>query len=251
MSPENNNTEYVFCCHIAGVFDVNRQAILPANDFSMLEPWLASIVAQGVKAIIFHNHFTTDTCARYAHPLVRFERVLYDDTYSPNVFRYFAYRNYLQQQGHTITSVFMNDATDVVMRRNPFTDPYFLKHPDNLFCGDEPKPLDNEWMRNHGKYFREQSKAYRLFEETFGHQTLLNCGIIGGKKELICNFLEALCTFHRECNQHNPTAYTGDMGAFNFIARTLFGKTLLHGEPVNTVFKQYEDEGRDCWFQHK
>ena len=124
-------------------------------------------------------------------------------------------------------------------------------HPHNLFCGDEPKPLNNEWMHNHSKYFREQSKAYRLFEETFGNQTLLNCGIIGGSKELICTFLEALCTFHREYNQHNPTAYTGDMGAFNFIARTLFGEALLHGEPVNTVFKQYEEERRDCWFQHK
>jgi hypothetical protein len=251
MTKDNSNTGCVLCCHIAGVFDVNRRAISPQDDFSMLEPWLNSVVAQGVKAIIFHNHFTAATCTRYAHPLLVFERVVYNETYSPNVFRYFAYRDYLQKQEQFSASVFMTDATDVVMQRNPFTDPLFIENPPKLFCGDEPKPLDNEWMRDHGTHFREQSKAYALFEATFAKQTLLNCGIIGGRKELIGPFLDALCNFHEQYNQHNPTAYTGDMGAFNFIARSFFGEALVHGAPVNTVFKLYEEGRKDCWFRHK
>jgi len=251
MLSETYDTGWVLCCHIAGIFDVNRQAILPADDFSAMEPLVKSVVEQGIKAIIFHNHFTTATCSRYTHPLLKFERVTYDETYSPNVFRYFAYRDYLQKYGHSVASFFITDATDVVMQRNPFTDPLFVEHSDKLFCGDEMKPLDNEWMRDHGTHFREQSKAYQLFEETFGNSTLLNCGIIGGKKELACTFLDALCNFHEQYNQRNPTAYTGDMGAFNYIARTVFGEALVHGAPVNTIFKLYEEDRKDCWFRHK
>ena len=47
------------------------------------------------------------------------------------------------------------------------------------------------------------------------------------------------------------TAYTGDMGAFNYLARTRFNANLHHGAPVNTVFKSYENERTDCWFRHK
>ena len=251
MPADNNYNGLVLCCHIAAIFDVNRQTILPANDFSALEPWVNAVVARGVNAIIFHNHFTAATIARHAHPLVKFKRVPYNDTYNPNVFRYFAYRHYLQKYGHNVSAVFMTDATDVVMQRNPFTDPFFLKQPNILFCGDEPKPLHNDWMREHGEYFRKQSDAYARFEETFKNEPLLNCGIIGGQTALIATLLEALCTFHRQYNQHNPTAFTGDMGAFNFTARTLFNNALVHGEPVNTVFKQYENTRTDCWFQHK
>ena len=49
----------------------------------------------------------------------------------------------------------------------------------------------------------------------------------------------------------NQTAFTGDMGAFNYLARTQFNSHLRHGAPVNTVFKMYENERQDCWFRHK
>jgi hypothetical protein len=41
------------------------------------------------------------------------------------------------------------------------------------------------------------------------------------------------------------------MGAFNYIARTHFSNKLIHGAPVNTVFKEYESSRMECWFRHK
>jgi hypothetical protein len=41
------------------------------------------------------------------------------------------------------------------------------------------------------------------------------------------------------------------MGAFNYLARTKFNNQLKHGAPVNTLFKGYELERKDCWFRHK
>jgi hypothetical protein len=56
---------------------------------------------------------------------------------------------------------------------------------------------------------------------------------------------------HQFANIDNKTAFTGDMGAFNYIARTQFNNQLIHGAPVNTLFKGYENDREDCWFRHK
>ena len=68
---------------------------------------------------------------------------------------------------------------------------------------------------------------------------------------IIFNFLQQLCAIHQHANYNNKTAYTGDMGAFNYLARTVFNQQLIHGAPVNTVFKGYEIDRNDCWFRHK
>jgi hypothetical protein len=52
-------------------------------------------------------------------------------------------------------------------------------------------------------------------------------------------------------NRDNKTEYTGDMGVFNYVARTQYNSQLIYGAPVNTVFKNYETERSDCWFRHK
>jgi len=41
------------------------------------------------------------------------------------------------------------------------------------------------------------------------------------------------------------------MGAFNYLVRTQYNSNLIHGKPVNTVFKGFEVERTDCWFRHK
>jgi hypothetical protein len=63
--------------------------------------------------------------------------------------------------------------------------------------------------------------------------------------------LTELTALHTDYNQSNPTAYTGDMGAFNYLVRTQFDSKTHHGFPVNTVFKAYEESRKDCWFRHK
>jgi hypothetical protein len=64
-------------------------------------------------------------------------------------------------------------------------------------------------------------------------------------------FIIKLCAIHAQANCDNNSAFTGDMGAFNYLARTQFNKQLFHGAPVNTVFKLYQQQRVDCWFRHK
>jgi hypothetical protein len=91
---------------------------------------------------------------------------------------------------------------------------------------------------------------YANYEASFKNETLLNCGVIGGKFEIMQAFINQLCTIHLNFNSDNTSAYTGDMGAFNYLIRTKYNDSVIHGAPINTEFKKYS-ENKSCWFKHK
>ena len=245
------NTNLVMACHITGVHDVNRNTILANDSYELVKDWAQSITAANLKGIIFHNNFSKETCKTIESENISFIKVGYDPQFNPNVYRYFVYRDFLQQHIKQINGIFITDITDVVLVNNPFTDPLFSGNPNALFCGDEPKILNNDWMIAHAEHLRKNIPDYAAYESNFGNQTLLNCGIMGGSVSLFFDFLQELCAIHQHANRDNKTEYTGDMGVFNYLARTKFNQQLIHGTPVNTVFKQYETKRNDCWFRHK
>jgi hypothetical protein len=248
-TPRSENI--ILACHIAGVYDVNRSTTLEHDDYALVQAWAESIQALGLQGVLFHNNFSEETCEKYSTENISFIKIEYDQKWNPNVFRYFIYRDFLLNFTSTINSVFVTDVSDVVVVRNPFESFLFRENTDKLFCGDEPKTLDNEWMNNHSTHLRNQISDYVEYEKKFAESTLLNCGIIGGSTTVMLNFLEKLCFVHEHFNINNETAYTGDMGAFNYIARTHFNNNLIHGAPVNTVFKEYESSRMECWLRHK
>lgn len=245
------NTNLVMACHITGVHDVNRNTTLANDSYELVKDWVQSITAANLKGIIFHNNFSKETCKAIKSENISFVKVDYDSQFNPNVSRYFFYKNFVQQHIQQINGIFITDITDVVLVNNPFTDPLFSRNSNALFCGDEPKILNNDWMIAHAEHLRKNIADYAAYESNFGNETLLNCGIIGGSVSLFFEFLQQLCAIHQHANRDNKTEYTGDMGAFNYLARTKFNQQLIHGTPVNTVFKQYETKRNDCWFRHK
>jgi hypothetical protein len=245
------NTNLVMACLITGVHDVNRDMTLTNDTYELVKDWAESITAANLKGVIFHNNFSEETCKSFENETISFVKIEYNPQFNPNVFRYFVYRDFLKQHIQQINGIFITDVTDVVLVNNPFTDPLFIENPSTLFCGDEPKKLHNDWMIAHAENLRNNIPDYAAYESTFGNDILLNCGIMGGSATLIFDFLQQLCSIHQLSNSDNKTAYTGDMGAFNYLARTQFNHQLIHGAPVNTVFKEYEIERNDCWFRHK
>jgi hypothetical protein len=243
--------ELVLACHITGIYDVNRSITLLDDSYELVKEWAESVAQAKVKGVIFHNNFSEETCARYANEYISFVRIDYNPIYNPNVFRYLVYRDYLAKCTEPIEGVFVTDVSDVTLAQNPFAHPLYIEYPSFLFCGDEPKPLQNEWMIAHGEHLRSQIHDYATYEERFASDTLLNCGVFGGHYPLFMDFLQQLCDLHETFNHSNKTAYTGDMGAFNYLARTRFNENLRHGFPVNTEFKAYENNRTDCWFRHK
>jgi hypothetical protein len=245
------NTNVVMACHITGVHDVNRNTTLANDSYELVKDWAESVTAANVQGVIFHNNFSEKTCRLFENEHISFIKIAYDPHFNPNVFRYFVYRDFLQHHIQQIKGIFITDITDVVLVNNPFTDPLFKENPTALFCGDEPKTLHNDWMIAHGEHLRKNISDYAAYESTYGNEPLLNCGIIGGTASVFFDFLQQLCAIHQYANRDNKTPYTGDMGAFNYLARTKFNQQLIHGAPVNTVFKQYETNRNDCWFRHK
>ena len=239
-----------FACHIAGVFDVNRNNVLKHDDYDLVKVWANSIRDLNQQGIIFNNNFSDKTVAKYQSENIIFNSVQHDSRFSPNVFRYFVYRDFLSQHSE-IENLFLTDVSDVIVIQNPFIQELFFQNPDKLFCGDEPKQLNNNWMNEHSNHLRSKISNYANYEKKFANEILLNCGIIGGSRKIMSEFLNKLCAIHENYNYDNETSYTGDMGAFNFLVRTEFKTRVIHGEPVNTVFKEYQDLRTDCWLRHK
>jgi hypothetical protein len=238
-------------CHLTGIYDVNRNTLLSNDDFNLIKDWALSISSQQIKAIVFHNNFSKKTIHQFTSNYLQFVDVEADTVYKPNVNRYFIYKDYLSKFGHTIDNLFVTDITDVLLLTNPFAQEFFIQNSQHLFCGDEPTVLQNEWMQLHSTSFRNKIAGYKEYEEKFKNEVLLNCGIIGGNTALVSTFIDELCAIHEQYNQHNTTDYTGDMGAFNYLVRSNYNYKILHGTPVNTIFKQYQHNRQDCWFAHK
>lgn len=241
----------IMACHITGIYDVNRSTTLPDDDYSIVKDWADSIINLKLGGIIFHNNFSLETCHKYQNEYISFVKIEYDYRFNPNVYRYLIYDDYLQKQHHLLKNIFLTDISDVVLVQNPFSQPLYCQNMNSIFCGDEPKTLQNEWMQAHSEHLRSRINNYKQFEEKYYNSTLLNCGIVGGNIKVMREFISKLATIHRLYNNDNQTAYTGDMGAFNYIIHTEFDDRYFHGMPINTEFKAYQTQRTDCWFRHK
>ncbi len=251
MPSKKNYNQIIMGCLFTGIHDVNRNTALQNDDYSLIKDWADSIIALNLTGIIFHNNFSAETSLEYENKNIHFIQVRYNASFNPNVYRYFIYNGFLKEHGDNIKQVFCTDVSDVAVLKTPFEDPLFLSKPDKLFCGDEPKKLNDGWMKDHASHLRNNIADYAAYEETFNDSPLLNCGIFGGHVKLIKKFIEDLTNIHKHYNQNNQTAFTGDMGAFNYLARTKYNNLLCHGEPVNTVFKAFEKNNSTSWFKHK
>jgi hypothetical protein len=248
---KNSHQNIIMACHITGIYDVNRSNLLPNDDYSFVKAWADSITDLKLNGIIFHNNFSKETCLAYQNEYIRFVKIDYDSRFNPNVYRYLVYEEYLKNHSHEIENIFLTDISDVVVAQNPFLHSFYLQNRDTIFCGDEPKILNNEWMQEHSEHLRSKIMDYADYEEKFSKNTLLNCGIVGGSLIVMSELIEKLATLHRLYNHDNKTSYTGDMGAFNYLIRTEFKNRFCHGAPINTVFKEYQELRTDCWFRHK
>jgi hypothetical protein len=80
-----------------------------------------------------------------------------------------------------------------------------------------------------------------------GALPLLNAGIVGGYFDAVFPIVETLQeqAVREACR---PEVHA-DMGVLNYAVRKS-GLPVVHGIPVNTRFKYYEDDSR-AWFKHK
>ncbi len=242
---------YILASLLIGTYDVNRNELLPNDDFEIVRKWYNSIINLRLNGIIFHNTFTEKTVKTYQNEFVQFIKVAYNKDFNPNVYRYFIYQKFILKNKNSIENLFVTDIADVEVKQNPFKSDLFLNQNDFLFCGSENEILNCNWMRNHNQHLRNLVPNFKDYEIENENDTLLNCGVIGGNLVVITKLFNLMVALHKKYTISNSSQYTLDMGVFNYTCRTFFNDKIYFGTPVNTQFKSYETLRKDCWFQHK
>jgi hypothetical protein len=248
---DNIKNNIILSTIITGVDDLQRNIKWEDDNFDYIKDWYYSIIKNNLNAVVFHNTFSDETIKKYSNKNVSFIYVNYDGYLNPNVYRYFLYKKYIENNLDKINNVVITDITDVVIIKNPFDSEFFKSNTGHIFCGDEETTLNSDWMRKHNEHLRNNIPGFNEYEKQNANKKLLNCGIIGGSVFIIKELLDRICEVHEKVTITNKTNYTCDMGVFNYIIRTKYNELVLHGTPINTKFKYFEVNNNSCWFRHK
>lgn len=213
--------DVVIACYFAGVFDAQRNTKWTADE-SAVSKLRQSVEAQGIEFVLIHNCFDLPNRVEVST--------------SPYFERWLKEWQYLRDR-RDIRNVFLVDATDVDMIKNPF------EHiADNvLYIGDEPGDTINKpWM-----LARHREPTVNRFLRDNGNLPLLNCGVVGGNRKLIMEFCRDMYKYHFECPQDQT-----EMGIFNVLTHSKYRELIEYGRHVTSLFKVYERHP-NAWFRHK
>lgn len=141
-----------------------------------------------------------------------------------------------------IDNAWIVDSGDVTMLNNPF--PHML--PGKIYVGCETKnQLGCNWM-----HWNTPVTFYKQWLKKNGDKTLLNCGLIGGSRQDLIDYITKM--FHVwGYNKANMDLI--DMLVFNVVGYEHFKEKIVYGVgTVNNRFRseQPTDEGTE-WWMHK
>jgi hypothetical protein len=213
------------------------------SDPNYVMKWYESIVKHGLNGVLFHDGI--DEGFSKALPLLRTIQVpKTPDGMIFSDYHWIISHNYLRR--HTeIENVFFTDCPDCEVINNPFIQQDYRLC--DLYCGDEQEAIgESLWMRkaldNPGLINLPEYRSILTSDAP-----LYNGGVLGGYRTKVLEFTSLICELIErvKCRSNDGT---GDMAIYNYILHRYFKP--VHGFPVNSVFKGYEDRN-DVWFKHK
>lgn len=213
-------------CYFNGVADPQRKSKWNA-DINSLQPLIKSL--KETKLIVFHDCLEAEDT-----DMVQFIRV--KATANPYFQRWITYRDWMLSNKDKYANVFCIDATDVEVLKEPF----WQTMGDNLWTGDENELVGCEWMRRHNT-----NKIIAEFIEANKDRQLLNAGLVGGKIEVVSEFIRQMIDF---LTFENPGEI--DMALLNYMAYTNWSDKIRTGRQVCTLFKG-DERNSVSWFKHK
>lgn len=231
----------VVTCYFTGTPDPQRGECWEADE-SLLAPLVDSVFQCGTTGATTVLH---DCFAEPATPRTYCAWRVPTGNLSPYWQRWVSIYQWLTRNP-TVRNVWCVDATDVEMLRDPFPN----MEPGVIYVGDESALTNIPWMRsNHPARFLQG-----FFAQHF-NSPLLNCGLVGGSRENVMEFIREMLTLYAKNRgdvKFNRELSVGetDMGLFNYVCRTKFASRIEHGPKVNTTFKRYKDNGV-AWWKHK
>lgn len=230
----------VFASYFNSLPDPQRNRVWSNQPEDVL-PLIYSVTEKGIHIKIFYD------CLDNLPIIENCEWIKVDAslTYTPTVYRWIVYHEYLQKVEAEYGRIFCVDSTDVEMLKNPFT----KMEKDTLYCGSEYR-----WKVKDKPLLKKKKKKlftapdFRDIIEKHSQQVMLNAGIVGGDSQIVYEFLEKVCELHKTYSKGKKLS--ADMPVFNYVALKYFNSKIVTGYPVNTPFTDnFYDY--DCWWKHK
>jgi hypothetical protein len=225
--------DVVLSSYLTKRVDAQRGNYWNLNDDFVVEGWIKSLIKLGLHGIIFHDGLSLDFIHKWEP--IEFIFIEWRTKFTPCEERFEQYAQFLA--GRTdITRILMTDIQDVEFFQNPFT---LMIDSNTIYCGSELDMIGNNgWIMN------QMFDSYG--EITTPDKQLLNTGILGGHRDIVCSLLENL---NAEITRGVGNPYH-DMPAFN---RVIYQKNYKYetGFPLHTRFKEFESSLSGASIRHK
>lgn len=239
--PYKQQTGIILTSYFTGTVDPQRCDKWQA-DINQLKALVESANAKNCNVYICHDCFTDKELERFLehHPNAFF---IGSNTQEDNPYflRWKAYRHILKEviRKDLTDNIFMTDCNDVEVLKNPFQ----IIKPGILYCGWEKEVIGCQWMLNHHK-----SNFMHTFIKCNAKTPLLNAGVIGGRYEIVMEFLDRLCDMYEILpeKEYDKT----DMPLFNWVLYSHFNGRFETGLKVTTEFKAFKSNDISL-FKHK
>lgn len=241
---------YYFAVYFATICDNHKNTITEKNNFNYIRNYYNSIISLtgNVVCYILHDHLNKEFIQKYENKKIKFIKIdiKENNKLQPHDLRFFEVYKILEKDKN-IQNIFITDISDCIIIKNGL--PLLNENNYLYICTEGENIYNNKWMKDHLKYiYIEHSldlRSYRYFAE----KNLLNSGIVGGKRNLVMDFLRKCMTF-MDALDIKKTDKPLDMIAFNFIAHTYFNSRVYNGKYLHTRFG-FREYNNSCYFKHK
>lgn len=235
--------EMVLGCYLTSSSCAQRNAQLPSESEPFMS-WYKSILESNLSGVLFHDGLPPRITELFESERFRFIKVSGEpEGESPTDRRFRIYLDYLRNNPQ-VERAFLTDVTDVNVCQNPFEAGQFCD--SKLFVGCEETRVGGcayMWSRAGKACSRKQKRRFLGLLD----RKLLNCGILGGEREVL---LKALEQINLELDQTIPEE-NSDMVCLNLAIYGAFAEEqIFYGPPLHGRFKYYEARD-DVWFRHK
>ena len=219
----------------------NSNGFVNSDSFSYIEPWYNSVNSLGLTGFIFYDNLSEEFLKKYSTDKINFIKVKPSD-YSNNDWRFFCYRNFLEE--NQFDSVFLTDGSDVTVVKDPSL--IFDERDEDLFaCKDSILLSEFPYLGVHQKFNWKNFAYYAMCQSRLD---LINMGVIGGHYANVMEFLHSFCEVRLRMGEPE---FNADMWVGQYVFRELLNKKLLLGEPFTSEFKKYQNDRKDVYFIHK
>lgn len=242
--PYKQQTGIILTSYFTGVTDPQRGEKWTA-DLNQIHALANSSKENNCRLHVLHDCFEKEHISGFnkVFPNVSFEDVKFQwkEITNPYFKRWFHYNSFVSNKlNRKGDNIFFVDCNDVEVLKNPFQ----IIKPGVLYCGWEKDFIGCQWMQNNHK-----SNFMQNFIKSNVKTPLLNAGVVGGRYDIVMEFLNRLCDMYEILPEKELDMC--DMPLFNWTVYSHFLSRFITGPTITTEFKRFEKNNKLALFSHK